>query len=63
MEKKSVKTIDSIVVSVRTPRSSQINLDFRKFPIDKFKSIKSITTITYRDIETTIFPSELNENH
>ena len=55
--KKTLKTKDSLLTSARTPRSGQIKINFKKYPLEKFKTIKSIPTNTYRDIETTVFPS------
>ena len=46
--KKTLKIKDSLITSSRTPRSGRINVDFNKNPLEKFKSIKSIPTITYR---------------
>jgi len=49
-KKKSLQKKDSLLTSARTPRSGQFKIDLKKFPLEKFKTIKSIPTITYRDI-------------
>lgn len=48
-QKKSLKNKDSLLTSARTPRSGQFRIDFKKHTLEKFKTIKSIPTITYRD--------------
>jgi hypothetical protein len=60
--KKSLKPKEFMLTSARTPRSGNFKIDLKKHPVEKFKNIKSIPTITYREFETTVFPSEINEN-
>ena len=48
--KKSLKNKESLLASARTPRSGQFKIDLNKCPPQQFKTIKSIPTITYRDI-------------
>ncbi len=49
-KKKSLKNKDSLLTSARTPRSGHFKIDLKKYPPPQFKTIKSIPTITYRDI-------------
>jgi hypothetical protein len=49
LKKISLKNKESLLASARTPRSGQFQIDLKKFP-HQFKTVKSIPTITYRDI-------------